>query len=76
MCTLGDFLGPPKSGAKTEWLSHTGLSVHVRKNTGQPRIFDTLQCGHEQFHKDMVGHDSGGSEGGPRRVGKWLSGGA
>ena len=63
--TLGEFLDPPKSGAKAEWLSRTGLTSHTRNYAERPRLTDTLHRCHIKFHPVMVGNDSGGPEGGP-----------
>ena len=70
MWTLRDFMVPPKSGAKIEWLSQTGLPRHTGKKPGGPRLINTLQCCRGKYHPDMVGHDSGGPEGVPRRDGR------
>ena len=43
--TLGDLLGQPASGTKTEWLPRTGLTRHKGYNAGRPRISDAFQCG-------------------------------
>ena len=43
--TLGDLLGPPESGAKTEWLPQTSLPRHKGYNAGRPSIPDAIQHG-------------------------------
>ena len=63
MMTLGDFLGPPKSGTKTEWIPRDGLPSHMGNDTGWPHVSDTIQCSRGQCHQEIVGHNIGGPEG-------------
>ena len=72
MQTLGDFLGPPASGDKTEWLSRAVIPSHLVNDAGRPCVSDILQRGCGKFYPYMVGHYSGGLEGVTRWVGRFI----
>ena len=67
--TLGDLLGPPIGGTKTECMSRTYLPRLTGNNAGRPSISSDFQHGSGQCHHNMAVHDSGEPGGGSLQVG-------